>query len=154
VAHAEKEFGDRAQVKSTLKVMFDHADEEGTGTLSKEQLVHILTDPAAAEVLSDLEIDIQYFNELAQMMYDMTTGESGEMDIPAIVTLILELRGQRAATVQDIINCHDFSRWSLQKEFQRQEATMSQKQEGVMKKLRQDWAPPSIGPELRMELSV
>jgi hypothetical protein len=114
VAAAEKEHSAIQQLKSTLLIMLKHLDEDGSGAISQEELLHVMEDESALAVFISLEVDVDYFIELQDMVYDNAT--NGERTIPQIMELILNSRGNQATTVKDVVDMHSFTRWAMKRE--------------------------------------
>lgn len=117
VARAEKDCNARAKVRKTLLVMLKNLDSDGSGDISKDELLGVLADPEAVTTLEDLSVDVQYFLNLQNMLYD---GEGAVLSIAQIMQLIMEHRGERTATMQDLVNSHTFARWEIVTAVERQ----------------------------------
>lgn len=93
-------------VVSVLKEL----DKDGSGTISREELGSMLKDKRSMEVLCSLKVNVLYLMELRDMIFPEP---ESYITIASFVDLILACRGNRAATVEDLIRGHQFTRWSL-----------------------------------------
>mmetsp|Transcript_53975 Transcript_53975/g.167080 ORF Transcript_53975/g.167080 Transcript_53975/m.167080 type:complete len:308 (+) Transcript_53975:1-924(+) len=123
VAAAEREEAAISLVKQTLLVMLKRLDTDGSQTLTREELFAVIHDPASLQVLLDLKVDVPYLLEFQNMLFE---GHSNEIPIRAIMDLILSSRGDRAATVQDIIDASSFTHFLFTKEMCQHEARMAE----------------------------
>lgn len=112
VAEAEKESAALSKLKNTLLVMLKELDEDGDGVIEKEELIGILNHEDALEVLADLDIDMKYFVDYLDMLYEKTSSRT----IPEIMQLLLDNQGQRTPTLKDTVLLHNFTRWSIRRE--------------------------------------
>lgn len=117
VASAEKELTARNQVKSTLLGMLRGLDADGSGDITKDELLGVLANPEAITILNELEVDIPHFMEIQDMVYD---GPEAVLSISQIMSMILDNRGDRQTTLQDLVNGLNFSRWSLNLQMEKQ----------------------------------
>jgi hypothetical protein len=116
VAEAEKEYAVLSKLKTTLLVMLKRLDEDGSGDISKTELHGILRDDGALQVLDELDINVEYFVESLDMMYESTE----TCTIPQIMQLLLDQQGARDPALKDMVLLHNFSRWSLKREIRQQ----------------------------------
>merc|ERR1719424_1616106 len=110
VAAAEKDNAARAQVKTTLLGMLKRLDQDNSGVISKDELLDMLEDPDALDVLSELDVDVKHFVQLMDMLYEE---EGTELSIPNFMELILQNRGDRPCLVSDVINGQLFTKWTM-----------------------------------------
>jgi len=113
VAKAEKESIALHKLKGTLLVMLKHIDLDGSGDISKEEILLLLQDPAAEGILSDMKIDRGHISDIVEMHYDGIES----LHISEIMCLLIESQGERGATVADMCTSNTFLRWSMKKEF-------------------------------------
>lgn len=112
VAHAEQDATVLNKLKSNILVMLRSVDEDGSGDISKGELMSILGDDNALEVLRDLNINAAFFMEMIEMSYD----RRDSLKIPYIMQMLVDNQGGRATTVQDLTGFHEFTCWSVRKE--------------------------------------
>lgn len=113
VAKAEKESIALHKLKGTLLVMLKQIDLDGSGDISKEEILLLLQDPAAEGILSDMKIDRGHISDIVEMYYDGIES----LHISEIMCLLIESQGERGATVADMCTSSTFLRWSMKKEF-------------------------------------
>merc|ERR1711920_752122 len=70
VAAAEKESAAITMMKSTLLVMLKELDDDGSGSISREELLQVMENPCALEILANLQVDVKYLMELQEMLYE------------------------------------------------------------------------------------
>lgn len=109
VAKSEKEAHAVWQLKSTLLVMLKRIDADGNGNISKMELVALLEDECALEVMEDLKINAGHFIDMLDMYYHACES----LTIPCIMQLLLDNQGWRPTTVQDLCQAGAFHRWSM-----------------------------------------
>jgi len=110
VATAEKENSARAQLRENILHMLKGLDKDGSGDITKEELLGVIADSDAIAILHDLEVDIPHFLEIQDMLYE---DPDSCLTIGQIMHMILECRGDRATTMQDLVNGHTFTRWTI-----------------------------------------
>jgi len=109
VTKEEKENLARSELRGTILQMLKRLDADGSGDISKEELMSVVKDPDAIAVFHDLEVDMPHFLHIQDMYYD----EPGtSISISQIMHTILECRGDRPTLTQDIVNGHVFTRWN------------------------------------------
>merc|ERR1711862_359169 len=101
--------------------MLRRLDEDGSGDISKDELMGVLRDPDALEVLDELQVDVRYLLELQEMLY---TEEDSVLTIPQIIHLILESRGERIVTIQDLIHSQSFMLWNVNRSLEKHHRKM------------------------------
>jgi len=116
VAEAEKEYAVLAKLKTTLLLMLKDLDEDGSGDISRQELLNVINHKDAVQVLADLDINITYFVDLIDMIYESTEN----CTIPDIMQLLLDNQGQRSPDIKDIVLLNNFTRWSITREIQRE----------------------------------
>jgi len=109
VSVAEKENADRAQVRASILKMLQRLDADGSGDITKEELLDVIQDPDAVKTLGELDVDIPHFLELQDMLFE--DSPNAVLSISQIMTMILEFRGERSTTVHDLVSGQCFSRW-------------------------------------------
>lgn len=134
VGEAEKENAAIDLVKHTVLLMLKRLDEDCSGEMSREELQHVLVDPQARQVLDELKVDVPYFVELMDMFF---VNEDSALGIEHIMQMILDLRGDRAVTVKDLIDANTYNRWVIMAGLKRQELKMSG---SIVQPSRNGWA--------------
>jgi len=110
VAATEKENAAIKFIKETILVLLKSLDTDGSFTISREELRSVCQDPDALKVLGDLEVDVMYLLDLQAMLYRRP---DSTLSVKAIMDLILNLRGDRQATVKDVIDANTFVRFTV-----------------------------------------
>merc|ERR1719379_2255067 len=90
VSFAEKENAAIDLMKRSVLLMLKSIDEDGSGEISKEEMHHVVNHPEAVQVLEELEVDVNYFVEMSDMLFD---DEDSSLTIENIMKIILDLRG-------------------------------------------------------------
>jgi len=121
VASEEKEQKARTQVRSSLLKLLRELDVDGSGDISKEELLGVLTSGNSLALLTELEVDIPHFIEMQDMLFD---GPDTVLSIAQILYAILDARGDRQATVRDLVQNHAFSRFVLEKQLAKQTSSL------------------------------
>merc|ERR1712232_561167 len=109
VSDLESEKGMASHVSTCLKLimeMEDGLDVDGDGLVSKAEFESLLVKPRAAKLLHQLGVDVFFLVDNASFIFDDGTDESGEeakLSFPAMMELILRLRGSNVATVKDLV---------------------------------------------------
>lgn len=112
VAATEREEQAIAMLKGSLLLMLKGLDADKSGELSREEFESVLHNNDAIGVLQAIDVDVSYLLELNGMHYSQD--DDNNLTIPFIMEQILAVRGDRDATVKDIIDAHTFTRWSIQ----------------------------------------
>merc|ERR1719231_10045 len=114
VASSEKEMAAVATMKQTLLVMLKEKDADGSGEISKEEWRAVLADPAARDVLEQMDVDVSYLLEVDDMLYD----KNPSVSIGMIMDLMLSARGDRDVTMKDLLDVNTFTHWMLEFKFE------------------------------------
>jgi len=112
VTHAEKEEFALWHLKDTVLVMLKDIDEDGGGTISRDELAGLLHNEGALEVMRDLNINVHHFLAMTEMHFEQ--GE--DMSIPWIMQLLVDNQGGRPTTVQDMCNFNEFQSWERKRD--------------------------------------
>jgi voltage-gated sodium channel len=99
------------KIRHSIVKMLKRLDADGSGEISKAELLAVAEDPDADKILSDLKVDVGYFVDLQDMLYE---GPDDVLSIAQIISLILECRGERSVTMQDIVFGHKFAFFRMQ----------------------------------------
>merc|ERR1712083_593485 len=77
------------------------------GLVSKAEFESLLVKPRAARLLHQLGVDVFFLVDNASFIFDdgvdEETGEEAKLSFPAMMDLILRLRGSNVATVKDLV---------------------------------------------------
>jgi len=112
VSHAEAEEVALSKLKDTVLVMLMRIDEDGGGTISRDELAGILRDAEALAVMNDLNISVHHFIDMTEMHFE----EGDDMSIPNIMKLLVDNQGDRPTSVQDLCNFHEVQSWGRKKD--------------------------------------
>jgi len=110
VAAAEREEAAILLMKETILVLLQRADEDGSGKISKEELVALVSDPGATEVLAGLQVNVEYLMHMQEFLEEKT---SSQLSIKQIMDLILHSRGERTLTMKDLVDAQMFTCWQV-----------------------------------------
>merc|ERR1719387_811609 len=146
VANDEKEEAAVTLMRSTVLPMLKRLDENGNGEINMEELRMVLEDEDAMETLEILKVDVSHLLRMQEMLtvgdekadifgashrasqfHSLGRWVSQEgMRIDKFMELVLSLRGDRAASVKDIIDGHAFVWWTLTNELGELETRLEQ----------------------------
>jgi len=112
VASAEKEDIAIRMVKDNLLELLRELDEDGSGELSRNEVLEALKFPDVIETFESLRVDVHYLMEHLDMFF-----EHGDLPIHRVLDMILMLRGDRAPTMKDLLHKDTFNRWKIIKSF-------------------------------------
>eukprot|EP00927_Polykrikos_kofoidii_P019645 TRINITY_DN19214_c0_g1_i1.p1 TRINITY_DN19214_c0_g1~~TRINITY_DN19214_c0_g1_i1.p1 ORF type:complete len:792 (-),score=121.90 TRINITY_DN19214_c0_g1_i1:31-2406(-) len=123
VACTEREELLVAYVHAKLKEVMSIIDEDGGGTISRDEFMQILENIDAMDALQDVGVDVVGLIDFADFIFgdvEDTTGTDGapkevELTLPDFTAVILQLRGSNNATVKDIVDLRKFVTNSLQR---------------------------------------
>merc|ERR1712228_962800 len=100
VAKNEKETADITLMKSTMLIMLQDIDKDGSGEIDEEELQSLLIDPQAAKALDALNIDKAHLVAYLEMSFedirrsmDMEDGAGPSLTIRYIIETLLQFRG-------------------------------------------------------------
>lgn len=110
VAHSEKEAAAVAMIKGSLLLMLKRIDTDGSGEISYDEMQTVMHDPHANEVLQSMQVDITYLMEIIEMIFEEP---DKNLSIPEVMEMLLDCRGDRPATLKDLIDSQTFTRWYL-----------------------------------------
>eukprot|EP00429_Kryptoperidinium_foliaceum_P055506 CAMPEP_0176090638 /NCGR_PEP_ID=MMETSP0120_2-20121206/45393_1 /TAXON_ID=160619 /ORGANISM="Kryptoperidinium foliaceum, Strain CCMP 1326" /LENGTH=704 /DNA_ID=CAMNT_0017424519 /DNA_START=65 /DNA_END=2179 /DNA_ORIENTATION=+ len=114
VAAVEKETMAVTFVKSKLDGVLQSIDENGDGTISKDEFSKVLLDPSAVQALSDVGVDVPGLTDFADFIFmdEEGTGDI-ELTFPQFMDIMLQFRGTNVAHVKDIVDLHKFVKMKL-----------------------------------------
>lgn len=127
VANAEKEHATLFKLKSTLLVTLKRVDKDGSGDISRDEMLGLLNDQSARTVLGELGIDAKHLSEFTDMIFSPQPGQVGEkcMSITEVMQMLLDSQGQRQPNFQDLVSMLSFTRWSIQQDILSVKSDMS-----------------------------
>merc|ERR1719453_2741336 len=105
VSSVEQEDQVKHQMSKTLLVMLENLDDDHSGHLSQQEMKEVMEEPDAVAVLKDINVDTQHLLDVFDMLYEH---EETTLPIPVIMNIVLTLRGQRPATMNDIAKEQNF----------------------------------------------
>merc|ERR1712232_252712 len=109
VSDLESEKGMASHVSTCLKLimeMEDGLDVDGDGLVSKAEFESLLVKPRAAKLLHQLGVDVFFLVDNASFIFEDAGAEAGteaKLTFPAMMDLVLRLRGSNRATVKDLV---------------------------------------------------
>lgn len=149
VSLAEKENDARAKVRNRLLRRLREVDMDGRGEINKEQLLVILADAEVAALLKELEVDIPHLLEVQDMLFE---GDGNQvLRIAQVMDTILELRGNRSTTIQDMVDGHTFARWSVNRQLEYQTTLLKEFMQQMVERLA--WQLRPSGPTRQGQLN-
>jgi len=116
VAAVENETLTVSFVKNKLQGVLNKLDEDGSGTISKDEFKNILESRDAVEALNDVGVDVEGITEFADFIFadDEDASQSKDLSFPDFMNIILQFRGTNNATVKDIVEFHKFVKQKLE----------------------------------------
>eukprot|EP00443_Scrippsiella_acuminata_P084631 CAMPEP_0115439764 /NCGR_PEP_ID=MMETSP0271-20121206/35944_1 /TAXON_ID=71861 /ORGANISM="Scrippsiella trochoidea, Strain CCMP3099" /LENGTH=628 /DNA_ID=CAMNT_0002865465 /DNA_START=73 /DNA_END=1956 /DNA_ORIENTATION=+ len=116
VAAVENETLTVTFVKNKLQCVLNKLDEDGSGTISKEEFKKVLESREAVEALHDVGVDVEGITEFADFLFadEEDTSRSKDLSFPDFMNIILQFRGTNNATVKDIVEFHKFVKLKLE----------------------------------------
>eukprot|EP00929_Paragymnodinium_shiwhaense_P063133 TRINITY_DN31560_c0_g1_i1.p1 TRINITY_DN31560_c0_g1~~TRINITY_DN31560_c0_g1_i1.p1 ORF type:complete len:786 (-),score=165.54 TRINITY_DN31560_c0_g1_i1:209-2566(-) len=119
VAVTEKEEMLVTFVHEKLTAVMALIDEDGGGTISRNEFMQILDNEGAIESLQDVGVDVIGLVDYADFIFggdeeDNEDGEEIELTLPQFMEVILQLRGSNSATVKDVVDIRKFVRTMIQ----------------------------------------
>eukprot|EP00927_Polykrikos_kofoidii_P087149 TRINITY_DN9967_c1_g4_i2.p1 TRINITY_DN9967_c1_g4~~TRINITY_DN9967_c1_g4_i2.p1 ORF type:complete len:655 (-),score=141.49 TRINITY_DN9967_c1_g4_i2:23-1951(-) len=104
-------------VESELNKVMALIDEDGGGTISRDEFNQILDNKEAIDALQDIGIDVIGLVDFADFIFDedgeREDGDEVELTMPEFMEVVLQLRGSNNATVKDIVDLRKFIRNTL-----------------------------------------
>jgi len=105
VAEGEKEGLLIQYVTARFQVILEDLDADGTGTLSKDEFLSIMTNKEAWEALEEVDVDPISLVKLVDLIFETENADDkGHLTFPEFMDVILSFRGSNTATVKDINN--------------------------------------------------
>merc|ERR1719499_540361 len=103
VAGVERETMIVSFVKNRLLGVLEALDDDGNGTLSKEEFMAVLDQKAAVQALDECGVDVEGIYEFADFIFmDDSTGDERELEFGEFMEIMLQFRGTNYATVKDL----------------------------------------------------
>lgn len=116
VAAVEKETMVVNFVKTKLLAVLESLDEDGSGTISKDEFMSVLDQKAAVEALDECGVDVEGIYEFADFIFtdeDSASNADRELAFNEFIEIMLQFRGTNVATVKDIVDLTKFVKTKL-----------------------------------------
>eukprot|EP00927_Polykrikos_kofoidii_P087151 TRINITY_DN9967_c2_g1_i1.p1 TRINITY_DN9967_c2_g1~~TRINITY_DN9967_c2_g1_i1.p1 ORF type:complete len:582 (+),score=123.46 TRINITY_DN9967_c2_g1_i1:121-1866(+) len=115
VSSTEKEELMVNYVGSKLNHVMTLIDEDGGGTISRDEFLLILENGEAIEALQDVGVDVIGLVDFADFIFGQECEEEDEVELtmPEFMDVVFSLRGSNNATVKDIVDLRKFFHTSL-----------------------------------------
>eukprot|EP00927_Polykrikos_kofoidii_P073256 TRINITY_DN6930_c0_g1_i4.p1 TRINITY_DN6930_c0_g1~~TRINITY_DN6930_c0_g1_i4.p1 ORF type:complete len:733 (+),score=165.78 TRINITY_DN6930_c0_g1_i4:73-2271(+) len=121
VAATEKEEMLVSYVGEKLTKVMALIDEDGGGTISRDEFMQILENEEAIEALQDVGVDVIGLVDFVSFIFgddkdpedDASDMMEVELTLPQFMEVILQLRGCNNATVKDVVDLRKFVRTSI-----------------------------------------
>ncbi|CAE7272183.1 Scn10a [Symbiodinium pilosum] len=106
VSHVESEEMKLSAVKFSLQRILEEteADEDGDKKLNRAELEMLLKNPKAVRTLADVGVDLLALVDLMDFIFE----QNEDLTFPEFMDIVLDLRGDNAATVKDIVDLRRF----------------------------------------------
>lgn len=116
VAAVEKEAMLVNFVKQKLMKVLEELDEDGNGTISKEEFMKVLDSREACEALDECGVDVEGLYEYADFIFADDDDENDEVELgfTEFMEIMLKFRGTNAATVKDIADLTKYVKTAVQ----------------------------------------
>eukprot|EP00929_Paragymnodinium_shiwhaense_P031927 TRINITY_DN17780_c0_g1_i1.p1 TRINITY_DN17780_c0_g1~~TRINITY_DN17780_c0_g1_i1.p1 ORF type:complete len:757 (+),score=198.51 TRINITY_DN17780_c0_g1_i1:204-2474(+) len=85
-------------------------DEDGGGTVSRDEFDLILDCELAIEALQDVGVDVLGLIDFADFIFGSDDDQEVELTLPEFMAVVLQLRGTNNATVKDMVDLRKFLR--------------------------------------------
>eukprot|EP00927_Polykrikos_kofoidii_P073259 TRINITY_DN6930_c0_g2_i2.p1 TRINITY_DN6930_c0_g2~~TRINITY_DN6930_c0_g2_i2.p1 ORF type:complete len:838 (+),score=153.37 TRINITY_DN6930_c0_g2_i2:298-2514(+) len=118
VAAAEKEEMLVNYTGVKLRKVVALIDEDGGGTISRDEFMLILQSQEAIEALQDVGVDVIGLVDFADFIFgdecdEEDSSEGVELTLAEFMEVVLQLRGSNSATVKDIVDLRKFVQTSI-----------------------------------------
>eukprot|EP00427_Karlodinium_veneficum_P045896 CAMPEP_0169302864 /NCGR_PEP_ID=MMETSP1016-20121227/69035_1 /TAXON_ID=342587 /ORGANISM="Karlodinium micrum, Strain CCMP2283" /LENGTH=354 /DNA_ID=CAMNT_0009395619 /DNA_START=570 /DNA_END=1634 /DNA_ORIENTATION=- len=103
-AEAERLKSSTARIRDAITSLFCTLDEDDSGTISRQEFLHMRDDRAVKKALAVLKVRPRHFGMYADLMFDHEDGEEEGLPLDQVCNLIMELRpgaGVRALDFED-----------------------------------------------------
>jgi hypothetical protein len=105
VAKTESEINLIETTRSTVMRVLESIDEDGNQMISKDEFLHILTNPRACKAFYSIGIDVVGLVDFANTIFwDAVSQTEEELSFEDFMERILKLRDSNKATVKDVLN--------------------------------------------------
>jgi hypothetical protein len=109
VAAREKDDSEVGLMKRTVLVLLKALDEDQSGAIDHQEILALLDDPEALEILNLLQIDVNYLLNHLGMLFTVFD----DISIADVMEMMLQFRGDRHVTMKDMIDLQAYSMWVL-----------------------------------------
>jgi hypothetical protein len=109
VAQHEKDDIEITLMKTTVLVMLKHLDADNSGEIDQEEMMSLLENEEALQVLGSLSIDVTFLVSYLMMLYEANEA----LSIKSIMDVMLQFRGGQPATVRDLVHFAQYNIWVL-----------------------------------------
>merc|ERR1712217_703529 len=89
--------------------MLKALDEDGSGAIDHHEILSLLDDPEALEILDLLQIDVKHLLNHLGMLF--TNFEA--ISIADLMEIMLQFRGDRHVTMKDLIDVQSYALWHV-----------------------------------------
>lgn len=100
VAATEREEMLVGYVNRKVRKIVEELDQDGGGTISKDEFVQILENMEAVKALQDVGVDVVGLVDFADVIFE----EEEDLSFPKFMEVVLQLRGSNNATVKDVVD--------------------------------------------------
>eukprot|EP00927_Polykrikos_kofoidii_P073260 TRINITY_DN6930_c0_g3_i1.p1 TRINITY_DN6930_c0_g3~~TRINITY_DN6930_c0_g3_i1.p1 ORF type:complete len:626 (+),score=131.73 TRINITY_DN6930_c0_g3_i1:165-2042(+) len=105
-------------VESKLTKVMALIDEDGGGTISRDEFNQILDNAEAIDALQDVGVDVIGLVDFSDFIFgdegEKEEDEEVELTMPEFMEVVLSLRGSNSATVKDVVDLRKFIGTTLQ----------------------------------------
>lgn len=125
VAELEKEDAGNAEVKKQLELMLATVDPDGDRMVSQNEFRRMAANPEVLRILQDLEVDVLALIDSGELIFR----DCDEIPFEKFADYALQLRGNMAITVKDVVGLRKFV--SMELEILEQKLLGGQRPEGA-----------------------
>merc|ERR1712196_181340 len=127
VADCEKESMLIQYVTNRFETIWKDLDTDGSGTLSKDEFLMILSDKEAWAALEEVNVDPMSLVKLVDLIFEGDDADDkNQLTLPEFMEVILSFRSSNTATVKDINNLRKCLDSQMHKQQERQMAEIKQ----------------------------
>jgi voltage-gated sodium channel len=103
VAATEKEQMRVEFVRTKMEKIVLALDEDGSGRISKDEFMKILTNQEAAFALQEVGVDPEGLVDFIDSIFEKDGQEIEDLDFPEFMDVVLDMRAENGATVKDVM---------------------------------------------------